>query len=116
MEAVTVATCSRTNCSCRGARSDSDAGVKLTFGVGKSHGGGPGGTSAAGISKSRLRSTEEIDRIRERPAGSMRNRSSGTEGRSDQLRVVGREIWEIEALNSEPSDIEINCLDQRCKT
>ena len=71
MEDVTVAMCSKASCSCKVGRSDFVAGVKLTSGVGNSHGGGPGGTSAVKISKSRLRRKEEIDLIRVRPAGNM---------------------------------------------
>lgn len=83
MEDVTVATCSRANCSCKGGGSDLDAGVRLTSGIGNSHGGGPGGTSAAGISKSRLRIKEETDRIRARPAGNIGG--TGRAGPSDIL-------------------------------
>lgn len=117
MEDITVATCSRANCSCKGGGSDLDAGVRLTSGIGNSHGGRPGGMSATGISKSRLRIKEETDRIRDATSGQYRrNRSSGSKRHPDQLRVVGREMWEMEALNSEASDIRINYLDQGWKT
>lgn len=61
MEDVTAAACSMASCSCKRGRSDSDAGVKVTSGIGNSHRGGPGGMSAAGISKSSLHVKEETD-------------------------------------------------------
>lgn len=114
MEEVTVATCYLASCSWRGGRSVLVVGVKLSFGVGSIHGGGPGGTSVAETYKLRLRCKEGTVTISRRPVGRTggRNWLSKIKGGSDQLRVMRREMRKVEALNSEASDNGIYPLKQ----